>query len=150
MGGEDGAGIFSRCSILLRASLSSLDDGVFAGGRESNWVRCPERRLRDGSRTRVMGAATDNWRRGREAWRGAVDIALARSLDLDGESVGDVFRRGGGLHRRRLPNGVTFGGDGTGRTQGWATGATLHPMTGCGLSEDALSSRIGKMAIGLM
>ena len=59
-----------------------------------------------------MGAATDDWRRGREAWRGAVDIALTRSLDLDGEAVGDVFRRGGGLHSRRLPSGVVFGGDG--------------------------------------
>ena len=44
--------------------------------------------------------------------RGAVDLAFARLLDLDGESVGDVFRRGGGLHNRRLPNGVVFGGDG--------------------------------------
>ena len=59
-----------------------------------------------------MGAATDDWRRGREEWRGAVDIALARLLNLDGEVVGDVFRRGGGLHSRRLPSGVVSGGDG--------------------------------------
>ena len=57
-----------------------------------------------------MIAATDNWRRGREAWRG--DVERAAVLTFDGESVGDVFRRGGGLHNRRLPSGVIFGGDG--------------------------------------
>ena len=50
----------------------------------------------------------------REAGRGIVDLALARSLDLDGDVVGDTFRRGGGLQRRRLPNGVILGGNGDG------------------------------------
>ena len=62
---------------------------------------------------RVTFATTEDRRRGRETWRGAVDLAPVRWLALDdGESVGDVFRRGGGLHKRRLPNGVIFGGNG--------------------------------------
>ena len=70
-----------------------------------NCVRCSERRLRDGSRMHMMGAATTDWRRGREAEWGIANLALV----LDGNVVGD-FWRGGGLKRRRLPNGVILGG----------------------------------------
>ena len=53
----------------------------------------------------VTGTATTDRGRGREAERGIVNFALV----LDGDIVGD-FRRGGGLQRRRLPNGVILGG----------------------------------------
>ena len=76
----------------------------------------------------VTGAATTNWRRRREAGRGIVDLVLARSLNPDGDVVGDTFRRGGGLQRRRLPNGVIFGGNGDGED------ARLDD--GCGLIAD--------------
>ena len=56
---------------------------------------------------RVTSAASEDWRRGREARRGAADLAL----DLDGDVVGD-FRRMGGLQRRRLLVDGMIGGDG--------------------------------------
>ena len=55
-----------------------------------------------------MGATTMDWGRAREAEQGIVDLALT----LDGDVVGDAFRRGGGLQRRRLPSGVILGGGG--------------------------------------
>ena len=55
---------------------------------------------------------TDRGRRATAAL-GIDDLAL----DLDGIS-GGVFLRGGGLHKRRLPSGVTLGGDGDGDDSG--------------------------------
>ena len=91
-------------------AASTLDR--IAGGRESCWLRCSERRLGDGSRRcGTVVAMTD---RGRQATAalGIDDLAL----DLDG--VSGAFLRGGGLHRRRLPSGVTLGGDGDGDDTG--------------------------------
>ena len=61
-----------------------------------------------------MGATTTDRGRAREAERGIVDLALV----LDGDVVGDTFRRGGGLQRRRLPSGVVLGGGGDGDNAG--------------------------------
>ena len=72
-----------------------------------------------------MGATTTDWGQAREAERGIADLALA----LDGNVVGDTFRRGGGLQRRRLPNGVILGGGGD-RDDAWLD-------DGCGFIADA-------------
>ena len=58
-----------------------------------------------------MVATTDRGRRATAAL-GIDDFAL----DLEG--VSGAFLRGGGLHRRRLPSGVTLGGDGDGDDSG--------------------------------
>ena len=58
-----------------------------------------------------MVATTDRGRRATAAF-GIDDLAL----DLD--DVSGAFLRGGGLHRRRLPSGVTLGGDGDGDDSG--------------------------------
>ena len=84
----------------------------FAGGRESCWLRCSERRLGDGSRRRGTVVAMTDWGRRATAALGIDDLAL----DLD--SISGAFLRGGGLHKRRLPNGVTLGGDGDGDDSG--------------------------------
>ena len=72
---------------------------------------------------RVMGATTTDWGRAREAERGIVDLPLI----LDSDVVGD-FRRGGGLQRRCLPNGVILGGGGDGDDAGLDNG--------CGVTAD--------------
>ena len=61
----------------------------------------------------MTSAASEDRRQGREACRGAVDLALDLEGDVSGV-VGDVFRRMGRLHRRRRPNGVILGGNGDG------------------------------------
>ena len=92
-------------------AASTLDQ--FAGGRESCWLRCCERRLGDGSRRCCTAVATTDRGRRTTAALGIDDLAL----DLDCIS-GGVFLRGGGLHKRRLPSGIILGGDGDGDDSG--------------------------------
>ena len=94
--------------LFLRASTSSLD--LFAGGRESCWLRCSERRLQSGSQRCCLAGAMTIQRCGVMAALGVAE----RAFDLDGVAgaIGGVRFRGGGLHRRRLPSGTIFGGDG--------------------------------------
>ena len=59
---------------------------------------------------RVKSATSEDRGRGRWSRRGAVDVAF--DLEWDGDVVGDVFLRMGGLQRWRLRTGAIHGGDG--------------------------------------
>ena len=81
--------------------------------------------------------------------RGTDDLAL----NLDGDIVGGVLLRGGGLQRWRLHSDVVFGGDGDDAgLDGWrrVTGGAASLVTPSGgLTKDASPNQMGKMAMGL-